>query len=60
MALIERLVRDERGRETFEVALLLAFAALASAALCTGAGRSGSGIWTTARSRFAATQKGAD
>ncbi|MBI4908518.1 MAG: Flp family type IVb pilin [Acidobacteria bacterium] len=43
-----RLVREERGQDLIEYTLLLAFVALASAALFIGAGGTISGIWTAA------------
>jgi Flp pilus assembly pilin Flp len=41
-------VRDEQGQDLIEYTLLLAFVALASAALFTSAGSSVSKIWTSA------------
>jgi Flp pilus assembly pilin Flp len=38
---------DERGQDLIEYTLLMAFVALASAALFLGAGSSIQGIWTT-------------
>ena len=40
-----RLLRDEQGQDLIEYTLLIAFVALASAALFIGAGSSISGIW---------------
>ena len=42
-------LRDEQGQDLIEYTLLLAFVALASAAMFITAGQSVSGIWTTAR-----------
>jgi Flp pilus assembly pilin Flp len=44
--------RAEEGQDLVEYTLLLAFVALASAALFIGAGGSVSGIWQTANSRL--------
>jgi Flp pilus assembly pilin Flp len=40
-------LKDEQGQDLIEYTLLLAFVALASAALFIGAGTSVKGIWTT-------------
>jgi Flp pilus assembly pilin Flp len=40
-------LKDEQGQDLIEYTLLLAFVALASAALFIGAGDSVKGIWTT-------------
>ena len=42
------LVRDEQGQDLIEYTLLLAFVALASAALFISSGQSVSGIWSMA------------
>jgi Flp pilus assembly pilin Flp len=47
-------LRDEQGQDLIEYTLLLAFVALASAALFIGAGGSVSGIWNVANSRLGA------
>ena len=44
---IVRFVRDEKGQDLIEYTLLLAFVALASAALFIGAGNTLAGIWST-------------
>jgi Flp pilus assembly pilin Flp len=54
MEFIKSLFRDEEGQDLIEYTLLMAFVALASAALFLGAGGSISGIWTTSNSRLAA------
>jgi Flp pilus assembly pilin Flp len=46
--------RDEQGQDLIEYTLLLAFVALASAAVFIGAGGSVSGIWSTSNSQLAA------
>ena len=45
-------LRDEQGQDLIEYTLLLAFVALASAALFIGAGTAVSGIWTTANAQI--------
>jgi Flp pilus assembly pilin Flp len=45
-------LRDEQGQDLIEYTLLLAFVALASAALFIGAGSSVSGIWSTTNSQL--------
>jgi Flp pilus assembly pilin Flp len=52
-------LRDEQGQDLIEYTLLLAFVALASAALFIGAGGSVSGIWTLANSRLGAASTSA-
>lgn len=54
-----KFLRDERGQDLVEYTLLLAFVALASAALFIGAGKSISGIWTSANSRLTAAKAAA-
>ncbi len=44
--------RDEQGQDLIEYTLLLAFVALASAALFIGAGNSVSGIWSVTNSQL--------
>ncbi len=44
----KRFLQEESGQDLIEYTLLLAFVALASAALFIGAGTTISGIWTTA------------
>jgi len=48
-----RFLRDEQGQDLVEYTLLLAFVALASAALFIGAGVQISSIWSVANSRLA-------
>jgi Flp pilus assembly pilin Flp len=45
-------LRDESGQDLIEYTLLLAFVALASAALFIGAGNSVSGIWSVTNSQL--------
>ena len=46
--------RDEQGQDLIEYTLLMAFVALASAALFIGAGTSIKGIWSVTNSQLAA------
>ncbi len=46
--MLRNFLRDEQGQDLIEYTLLLAFVALASAAIFINAGSSISGIWTTA------------
>jgi Flp pilus assembly pilin Flp len=50
---INNFVNDEQGQDLIEYTLLLAFVALASAAVFLGAGNSISGIWGTTNSKLA-------
>jgi Flp pilus assembly pilin Flp len=59
MTLIKSFLRDEQGQDLIEYTLLLAFVALASAALFMGAGRSVKGIWSTTNSQLAAANTSA-
>jgi len=45
-------LKEEQGQDLIEYTLLLAFVALASAALFIGAGSSVSSIWTEANTRL--------
>lgn len=47
-------VKDEQGQDLIEYTLLMAFIALASAAIFTSAGKSIQGIWSTTSSQLAA------
>jgi Flp pilus assembly pilin Flp len=49
-----RFLVDDHGQDLIEYTLLMAFVALASAALFMGAGGSIAGIWTTSNSQLAA------
>jgi Flp pilus assembly pilin Flp len=53
MTLLKNFLREESGQDLIEYTLLLAFVALASAALFLGAGGSVAGIWSVANSRLA-------
>ena len=50
---------DESGQDLIEYTLLLAFVALASAALFIGAGNSVKGIWSVSNSQLAAANASA-
>jgi len=50
--IILRFLTDERGQDLIEYTLLLAFVALASAALFISAGGSVNTIWSVANSRL--------
>ncbi len=52
MTLLRNLWKDEQGQDLIEYTLLLAFVALASAALFIGAGGSINAIWTTTNGRL--------
>jgi Flp pilus assembly pilin Flp len=52
MTFLKNFWKDERGQDLIEYTLLMAFVALASAALFLGAGGSISGIWTTTNSQL--------
>jgi Flp pilus assembly pilin Flp len=50
--LLNGFVADEQGQDLIEYTLLIAFVALASAAVFLGAGGSISGIWGTANTQL--------
>jgi Flp pilus assembly pilin Flp len=52
MRLLKNFLRDEQGQDLVEYTLLLAFVALASAALFIGAGGSVSTIWNVANTQL--------
>ena len=54
MTYLRNLWNDEQGQDLIEYTLLLAFVALASAALFIGAGGKINTIWTTTNSQLAA------
>ena len=49
MTFLRNIWNDEQGQDLIEYTLLMAFVALASAALFLGAGGSIKGIWTTSK-----------
>lgn len=54
MSMFKAFLADDQGQDLIEYTLLMAFVALASAALFLGAGGSISGIWSTSNSQLAA------
>ena len=52
MTILKNFIRDEQGQDLIEYTLLLAFVALASAALFISAGGSVNTIWSVANSRL--------
>jgi Flp pilus assembly pilin Flp len=50
--MMRNFLRDEQGQDLIEYTLLLAFVALASAALFIGAGTSVNTIWTQANTQL--------
>jgi Flp pilus assembly pilin Flp len=59
MKTVRNFWNDEQGQDLIEYTLLMAFVALASAALFIGAGGSISGIWTTTNSQLTAANASA-
>ncbi|HEY1340782.1 MAG TPA: Flp family type IVb pilin [Bryobacteraceae bacterium] len=53
MTMLRNFWKDERGQDLIEYTLLMAFVALASAALFIGAGGSIKGIWSITNSQLA-------
>ena len=53
MTFLRNFWNDEQGQDLIEYTLLMAFVALASAALFIGAGGSINKIWTTANTQLA-------
>lgn len=54
MDVVRAFLDEDRGQDLIEYTMLMAFVALASAALFVGAGGSISGIWSTCNSQLAA------
>jgi Flp pilus assembly pilin Flp len=52
MTILKSFWHDEQGQDLIEYTLLMAFVAMASAALFIGAGGSIKGIWTTTNSQL--------
>lgn len=52
MTILKNFLRDDQGQDLIEYTLLLAFVALASAALFISAGGSINTIWSVANSRL--------
>jgi len=59
MSLLKTFCNDESGQDLIEYTLLMAFVALASAALFIGAGKSVQGIWTATNSQLSAANASA-
>ena len=59
MTFLRNFWNDEQGQDLIEYTLLLAFVALASAALFIGAGGSVKGIWNVTNSQLAAANTSA-
>lgn len=59
MRLLRNLWNDEQGQDLIEYTLLMAFVALASAALFIGAGGSIKGIWSVTNSQLVAASTSA-
>lgn len=53
MTFTKNFLQDEQGQDLIEYTLLMAFVALASAALFLGAGSSIKGIWVTTNNQLA-------
>ena len=59
MQFITKFIRDEQGQDLIEYTLLMAFVALASAALFIGAGGSINGIWQVSNTQLASANAAA-
>jgi len=59
MTFLRNFWNDEQGQDLIEYTLLMAFVALASAALFIGAGKSVQGIWTATNSQLSAANASA-
>jgi Flp pilus assembly pilin Flp len=59
MTQIRAFLTDETGQDLIEYTLLMAFVAMASAALFIGAGKSVKGIWSTTSSQLSAANAAA-
>ena len=55
---LRNFCKDDSGQDLIEYSLLMAFVALASAALFLTAGGSIAGIWTTSNSQLSAANAG--
>jgi Flp pilus assembly pilin Flp len=58
MTFLRNFWQEDQGQDLIEYTLLLAFVALASAALFLGAGKSITGIWNATSSQLAAANSG--
>jgi Flp pilus assembly pilin Flp len=52
MRFLKKIVQDEQGQDLIEYTLLMAFVALAAAALFLGAGSSIKGVWTSSNTQL--------
>jgi Flp pilus assembly pilin Flp len=59
MTFLRNFWNDEQGQDLIEYTLLMAFVALASAALFIGAGKSIQGIWSSTNSQLTAANASA-
>jgi Flp pilus assembly pilin Flp len=59
MTYLRNFWKDEQGQDLIEYSLLMAFVALASAALFIGAGGTIKGIWSTTNSQLVAANSAA-
>ena len=59
MTTLRNFWNDDQGQDLIEYTLLMAFVALASAALFLGAGGSVQGIWSTSNSQLVAANSSA-
>jgi Flp pilus assembly pilin Flp len=59
IGIVRRFWHEEQGQDLIEYTLLMAFVALASAALFIGAGGSIKGIWSTTNSQLEAANSSA-
>jgi len=59
MTFLRNFWNDEQGQDLIEYTLLMAFVALASAALFIGAGKSIQGIWSASNSQLVAANSSA-
>jgi Flp pilus assembly pilin Flp len=59
MTYLRNFWNDEQGQDLIEYTLLMAFVALASAALFIGAGKSVQGIWTATNNQLSAANASA-
>ncbi len=58
MTILRNFINDEQGQDLIEYTLLMAFVALASAALFIGAGTSIKGIWSQTNTQLVAANAG--
>lgn len=58
MTYLQKFWQEDQGQDLIEYTLLLAFVALASAALFSGAGRSIKGVWNSTSSTLAVANSG--